>query len=64
MTRVLAFGDSLTWGHRPEDAARHAPEYLWPNIVAGRLGIEVISEALGGRTTAFDDHTGPCDRNG
>ncbi|NCW67877.1 MAG: arylesterase, partial [Marivivens sp.] len=37
---------------------------MWPNIVAGRLGIEVISEALGGRTTAFDDHTGPCDRNG
>lgn len=64
MTRVLAFGDSLTWGHRPEDSARHAPEFLWPNVVSARLGIEVISEALGGRTTAFDDHTGPCDRNG
>lgn len=64
MTRILAFGDSLTWGHRPEDGQRHPPECLWPNVLAGKLGVEVISEGLGGRTTAFDDHTGPCCRNG
>ncbi|MCT4575890.1 SGNH/GDSL hydrolase family protein [Donghicola sp.] len=64
MTRILAFGDSLTWGHKPEDGTRHPAEFLWPNVLQQELGVEVISEGLGGRTTVFDDHSGPCCRNG
>ena len=64
MKRILAFGDSLTWGHDPVDGTRHSAEFLWPNVLAKHLGTEVISEGLGGRTTVFDDDTGPCDRNG
>lgn len=65
MPRILAFGDSLTFGF---DAAtqggRHPPEGRWPEVLAATLGVTVISEGLPGRTTAFDDHTGPACRNG
>ncbi len=66
MKTVLAYGDSLTWGYNPETGLRHEFFDRWPNVVAKALGhkVRVISEALNGRTTAFDDHTVMADRNG
>lgn len=67
MTRtIMAFGDSLTWGTDVENDTRHAFEDRWPSVLAAGLGdgFRVIAEGLGGRTTAFDDLTAPCDRNG
>ena len=67
MTRtIMAFGDSLTWGTDVENDTRHAFEDRWPSVLAAGLGdgCRVIAEGLGGRTTAFDDHTAPCERNG
>lgn len=66
MRTILAFGDSLTWGEDPETGRRHAHEDRWPTVVEARLEgrARMIAEGLGGRTTAFDDGTGPCERNG
>ncbi|QKV18184.1 SGNH/GDSL hydrolase family protein [Oricola thermophila] len=66
MKTVLAFGDSLTWGYDPAGPGRHAREDRWPVALADALGgrVEVVSEGLNGRTTAFDDHLGEADRNG
>ncbi|WP_339780922.1 SGNH/GDSL hydrolase family protein [uncultured Thalassospira sp.] len=63
---ILAFGDSLTWGHHPEHGRRHPYDDLWPSVLDAGLGVQgrVISEGLGGRTTAFDDDTAPTNRNG
>jgi len=63
---ILAFGDSLTWGHHPEHGRRHAHDDLWPTVLDAGLGRQgrVIGEGLGGRTTAFDDYTAPTERNG
>lgn len=66
MKTILAYGDSLTWGYNPETGLRHDFFDRWPNVVAKALGhgVRVISEALNGRTTAFDDHTVVAERNG
>lgn len=70
MKTVLAFGDSLTWGKDPATGGRHAPKDRWPNVLqaglteAGLEGVEVISEGLRGRTTAFDQTAAPCEMNG
>ncbi|MVA97719.1 arylesterase [Nitratireductor sp. CAU 1489] len=66
MKTILAYGDSLTWGYDPEGPGRHAPEDRWPNVLQTALGgkAQVIAEGLNGRTTTFDDHVGPADRNG
>ena len=66
MKTVLCYGDSLTWGYSAEGPARHAHEDRWPNVLQASLGqsVQVISEGLNGRTTAFDDHLASADRNG
>lgn len=66
MKTVLCYGDSLTWGYDPENRARHALEDRWPSALAASLGegVHVVADGLNGRTTAFDDYTGDCDRNG
>lgn len=66
MKTVLCFGDSMTYGLRPDADARHAREDRWP-VVLGRAlgpGVEVIAEGLRGRLTAFDGPLRSCDRNG
>lgn len=62
---VLCFGDSLTWGYRPDWTGRHARADRWPAVLAAALGadVEVIADGLNGRTTAWDI-PGPVDRNG
>ena len=66
MKTILAFGDSLTWGSDPVTGLRHPRELRWPNVLQSELGpeVEVLAEGLGGRTTCYDDHTGPACRNG
>ena len=66
MTTILCYGDSLTWGTNPDGGMRHAYADRWPSVLKAGLSpdIEVVAEGMGGRTTAYDDHTGDCDRNG
>ena len=66
MKTVLAFGDSLTWGSSPRDGLRHPRADRWPVVLEEGLGgrAEVITDALRGRTTAYDEHLADCDRNG
>jgi len=66
MKTVLCYGDSLTWGTDAETGDRHAFEYRWPSVLQAALGpsVNVIAEGLGGRTTAYEDRLGDCDRNG
>jgi lysophospholipase L1-like esterase len=63
---ILAFGDSLTYGHDAGNQRRHAYEDRWPTVLEKGLGgaARVIPEGLGGRTTAFDDWSAAADRNG
>ena len=66
MKTVLAYGDSLTWGHDPANGGlRHAHDDLWPSVLARGLGdrVRVVQDGLGGRTTSFDDPSGPSCRN-
>jgi lysophospholipase L1-like esterase len=59
--RVLCFGDSNTWGFIPvphgAPTHRYAREQRWPHVMAAAIGpqIEVIEEALNGRTTDAAD---------
>jgi lysophospholipase L1-like esterase len=66
MKTVLCFGDSLTWGSDAETGNRHAFADRWPNVLAKGLGsgVEVVTDGLRGRTTAYDEHLADCDRNG
>jgi lysophospholipase L1-like esterase len=63
---ILAYGDSLTYGHDADNQQRHAYEDRWPTVLEKGLGgaARVIAEGLGGRTTAFDDWSAAADRNG
>ncbi len=59
--RVLCFGDSNTWGFipaaTPPTIGRYDREKRWPHVMAAALGgtVEVIEEALNGRTTDAPD---------
>ena len=66
MKTILAFGDSLTYGHNVETQKRHAFEDRWTSVLEAGLdgAARVISEGLGGRTTVFDDFSSAADRNG
>lgn len=66
MKTVLAYGDSLTWGYDPVSRGRHAYENRWTSVLQKALGhgVRVLAEGLNGRTTAYDDHLGDCERNG
>lgn len=63
---VLAYGDSITWGVNPENHLRYADENRWPYVLEQQFNgsIEVIEEALCGRTTCYDDLTSIDVRNG
>lgn len=66
MKTILCYGDSLTWGYNAEGPSRHAFEDRWPSVLGEELGsgVRVIAEGLNGRTTVFDDHMAPTERNG
>ena len=62
MSRVLVFGDSLSWGFDAADGGRFPIESAWPAVMAARLGgdVEVLVEALNGRTTVVDSPYAPA----
>ncbi len=66
MHTIMAFGDSLTWGTNPQGGGRHDYADRWPSVLERGLGerYRVIAEGLGGRTSAYDDHTVAFERNG
>jgi lysophospholipase L1-like esterase len=57
MKRILAFGDSNTWGFDPATHDRYSEEIRWTSLLQKTLGNDavIIEEGLNGRTTAFDD---------
>ncbi|WP_099022631.1 SGNH/GDSL hydrolase family protein [Mycolicibacterium palauense] len=64
-SRVLCFGDSLTWGWIPVDEGvpteRYPADVRWTGVLAEHLGegFEVIEEGLSARTTSVDDANDP-----
>jgi lysophospholipase L1-like esterase len=56
--RILAFGDSNTWGRIPGDdnTARYQPNVRWTGVLQNLLGdkYDVVEEGLNGRTTNLD----------
>lgn len=61
MIRILCYGDSNTWGFRPDKPfTRFGPEVRWTGVLRSLLGdgYEVIEEGLNGRTTVWDDPFG------
>lgn len=66
MKTALCYGDSLTWGYDPDGAGRHAYADRWPSVLQAALGDQaaILAEGLNGRTTVWDDHLVPADRNG
>ncbi|QND52828.1 SGNH/GDSL hydrolase family protein [Phyllobacterium sp. 628] len=65
MKTVLCYGDSLTWGYKPDGSGRHALADRWPQVLQAELGngVHVVADGLNGRTTAFDDHLSGFERN-
>ena len=55
--RILAFGDSLTWGRIANRPERHGDDVRWPRVLEKALGgyATVIEEGLNGRRIALDD---------
>lgn len=60
--RVLIFGDSNTWGWKPENTfdkaiERFDDEVRWAGVLQAELGDDylVIADGLNGRTTVWDD---------
>ena len=60
MSNVLCFGDSNTYGLRPDGSGRFDRTHRWTGILADRLGdlgYSFVEEGLVGRTTVFEDRT-------
>ena len=60
--KILAFGDSNTWGFNPSNDGtgvlqRWDDDVRWTGVLQAELGpeFEVINEGLNGRTTVWDD---------
>ena len=62
MKTILCYGDSNTYGYRPDNGMRYDEEIRWTGRLASILGREeyrVIEEGCNGRTTVFDDPEDP-----
>lgn len=62
MKRILCFGDSNTYGYRPDGHGRYDEKIRWTGRVQEILGREeyaIIEEGLCGRTTVFEDEIRP-----
>lgn len=63
--RILCFGDSNTWGQRPDAKARFLPNERWTGQLQQLLGdnFDIIEEGLNSRTTNLEFSRKPG-RNG
>lgn len=54
---ILCFGDSNTWGYKPDKTGRFNKKTRWTGLLQQKLGPEyhIIEEGLCGRTTVFQD---------
>ncbi|WP_407384517.1 GDSL-type esterase/lipase family protein [Ruminococcus sp.] len=61
MKRILAYGDSNTWGFDPEKFERYAEALRWTGLLQKALSGDalILEEGLCGRTTVFDDESIP-----
>lgn len=62
MKTILCYGDSNTYGYRPDGKGRFSKEERWTGILSERLkkeNTEIIEEGLVGRTTVFEDSIRP-----
>lgn len=66
-TSILCYGDSNTYGQKPDRSGRFSANKRWTGILQAKLGdgYYIIEEGLGGRTTDLD-HPNPNkpNRNG
>jgi len=55
--RIVCFGDSNTWGCRPDNNLRFKEDERWPKVLQSLLGdrYEIIEEGHCGRTTVWTD---------
>ncbi len=62
---ILCYGDSNTWGYRPDGGGRYDSSIRWPAVMQQLLGrkYNVAEEGYNGRTTRFTDFEKPG-RNG
>lgn len=61
MKNILCFGDSNTYGLKPDGSGRYDFNSRWPGILQHTLGADyhIIEEGLCGRTTIYDDPQRP-----
>lgn len=62
MKNVLCFGDSNTFGYKPDDGSRYPENARWTGILGKLLEeqeIHIVEEGLVGRTTVFEDSFRP-----
>lgn len=57
MIRILCFGDSNTFGYKPDGSGRFGEEIRWTGRIQKKLGdnYKIIEEGLCGRMTIFED---------
>lgn len=57
MMRILCFGDSNTFGYKPDKSGRFDENIRWTARLQRKLGenYQIIEEGLCGRTTIFED---------
>ncbi len=55
--RILCYGDSNTWGQKPDKSGRYSANVRWTGVAQNILGddYEIIEEGLGGRTVNLDN---------
>lgn len=61
MKNILCYGDSNTYGTRPDGQGRWDMDTRWPRVLEKMLGDDyhIIEEGCGYRTTVFDDPIEP-----
>lgn len=62
---ILCYGDSNTWGQKPDKSGRYPADIRWTGILQQKLGDDyyIIEEGLGSRTTNLEYSRKPG-RNG
>lgn len=62
MKTIVCFGDSNTYGYKPDGSGRYPEHVRWTGVLQERLKDEdtrIVEEGLVGRTTVFEDSLRP-----